>query len=347
MALLTIVASATGGSHGTTTSTGRFVIAAAGGSLQPQGPAAATMAELWWLMLALGTGVFVLFALLLWRGLRRDGDDDASPRPSSDEPDTGAGAGRWLLGGGVVLPLVVIGIVFAATIAAMRALPVVAEGGDGLVVEVTGHQWWWEVTYPDHGVVTANEIHVPAGEPVTFRLTSADVIHSFWVPALGGKMDLLPEDTNTLVLRADTPGRYRGDCAEFCGLQHARMGLTVVAEPAADFESWIDAQSRPAASPDGEAAIRGRDTFLGADCVTCHTIAGVATASGDESELGPDLTHLASRLTLAAGVLENTPENLRRWIADPHRFKPGVDMEPADLSDDQLADLVGYLQDLS
>ena len=200
------------------------------------------------------------------------------------------------MGGGVVLPVVVIGVMFAATLVAMRATPTTADA-DGLVVEVTGHQWWWEVRYPAQDVVTANEIHIPVGEPVTFRLTSADVIHSFWVPRLGGKRDLLPEDVNTLVLRADEPGRYSGDCAEFCGLQHALMGITVIAHDRAEFDAWATEQSRGAATPTGAAAVRGQEVFRGADCVRCHTFAG---RWGEGDVAAPDLTHLADRLTLGA-----------------------------------------------
>ena len=317
---------------------------AAAGSLQPRGPVAETMADLWWLMLALGTAVFVLVAVLLWRGLRRPGTPDDEPSTTdAPERDTGAGLAPWLVGGGVVLPLVVIGVVLAATVVGMRATPTAADG-DGLVIEVTGHQWWWEVHYPEAGVETANEIRIPVGEPVTFHLTSGDVIHSFWVPSLGGKLDAMPEDVNTLVLQADEAGEYGGDCAEFCGLQHARMGITVFAEPRADFDRWLADRAQPATQPTGQAAQRGQEVFRSADCARCHTIAGT-TADGDE---GPDLTHLASRQTLGAGVLENTPENLRAWISDPHEFKPGLDMPPFDddLTDAQLADLVAYLQEL-
>ena len=316
--------------------------AGAGGSFQPAGPVAETMADLWWLMLALGTAVFVLFGVLLWRGLRRNGQQDVdSHGTAAGDPERGVGA--WLVGGGVVLPVVVIGLVFAATITAMRATPTGAES-DTLVVEVIGHQWWWEVHYPAQDVVTANEIHIPAGEPVTFRLTSADVIHSFWVPRLGGKMDLLPEDVNTLVLQADEPGRYSGDCAEFCGLQHALMGITVVAHDRAEFDAWATEQAQAPTTPSGAAATRGREVFRSADCTRCHTLGG---RGGDDDVPAPDLTHLADRLTLAAGVLENTPENLRRFIEDPQGFKPGIEMEATELTDDELDDLVAYLQGLS
>lgn len=205
----------------------------AAGALEPQGPAARAIADLWWLMLALGVAVFVAFGVVLAVGLLR----------TPEEPGTGASErfGRWFVVGGVVVPLIILIVVFGATLYAMHAVPATAPD-DALVVEVTGHQWWYEVHYPEQGVTTTNELHMPVGRPVSLRLTSSDVIHSFWVPALGGKMDMLPDGTNTLVLQADVPGRHRAQCAEFCGLDHAKMELLVVAEPADRFSSWVAAQ---------------------------------------------------------------------------------------------------------
>lgn len=213
---------------------GSAVTPLAAGSLDPQGPVAEAMADLWWLMLGLGVAVFVVFAVLLVIGLFR--------RPAEHEGlDAQPRVGRWIVGGGVVMPLIVLSVVFGATVYAMRAVPTTAPP-DALVVEIVGHQWWYEVSYPDEGVATVNELHIPVGRPVALQLTSADVIHSFWVPALGGKMDLLPDGTNTLVLQADEPGEHRAQCAEFCGLEHAEMHLLVVAEPPDAFASWVAAQ---------------------------------------------------------------------------------------------------------
>ncbi len=308
---------------------------AAGGSLQPQGPVAASMADLWWLMLVLGTIVLVLFLALLWRALARQ--DEGTPDPDDEDRRHG----RWLVVGGVVLPVILLVVVFGATVQAMRGAP--QEGPDALVIEIVGHQWWYEIRYPDHDVVTANEIHLPVGQQVTFHVRAHDVIHSFWVPALGGKIDLLPERENTMTLQADEPGRHHSLCAEFCGLQHARMGMVVVAEPQQAFDAWIADQATAAAEPAGATAERGREVFVGADCVRCHTIAGSSTA---DEEPGPDLTHLASRLTLGAGMLDNTPDNLRDWLADPQAIKPGVDMPTPELDDEELDALVAYLEGL-
>lgn len=204
----------------------------ADGSLDPAGPIAEAIADLWWLMLGLGVAVFALFVGLLVAGLfhRARNDEDAGRPP-----------GRhllWILGGGVVLPLVVIVVVWVATVQVMRFTPDRAESG-ALVIDVIGHQWWWEVHYPDADVTMRNELHIPTGRPVEFRLTTADVIHSFWIPPLGGKMDMIPGDVNTLVLVAEEPGEYLTQCYEFCGLEHAQMFLTVVAEPVEDFEEWL------------------------------------------------------------------------------------------------------------
>jgi cytochrome c oxidase subunit 2 len=206
----------------------------AASSLSPQGPVADAMADLWWLMLALGVAVFVVFAVLLAVGLFRRGP---AAEPESGQPASN-GFGRWIVAGGVVMPLIVLIVVFAATVQALRFVPNSAPS-QALVVEIVGHQWWWEVSYPDEGITMTNELHIPVGRPIALELTSADVIHSFWVPALGGKMDLLPDGVNTLVLEADEPGEHVSQCAEFCGLEHADMKLTVVAEPAERFASWV------------------------------------------------------------------------------------------------------------
>jgi cytochrome c oxidase subunit 2 len=205
------------------------------GSLDPQGPYAETIGYLWWFMLALGVAVFLLVAVLLALGLWR------KPVQTPSQADPRRGVSRWLIGGGVALPVVLLVAVFTATVWAMRAWPN-APSHDAVVIEVVGHQWWYEVRYPDHGVTSRNEMHIPVGEPVELRLTSADVIHSFWVPELGGKMDMLPGDTNVLVLQADEAGEYHARCAEFCGLHHADMQLLVVAESRDRFTGWFEGQ---------------------------------------------------------------------------------------------------------
>jgi cytochrome c oxidase subunit 2 len=208
-----------------------------GGALDPQGPVSEAMADLWWLMLGLGGVVFVAVVVALALGLFRR---RPAGEPSPDRQRPGS-FGRWFVAGGVVVPLVILLVVFGATVRAMRFVPTSAPA-EALVIEVVGHQFWWEVRYPDAGVTVRDELHLPVGRPVNLQLTSADVIHSFWVPELAGKIDMLPDHPNTLVLEADQSGVYRSRCAEFCGLEHTRMVLTVVAEPEERFAAWVAAR---------------------------------------------------------------------------------------------------------
>jgi cytochrome c oxidase subunit 2 len=218
----------------------------------------------------------------------------------------------------------------------------ITKAGDAqLTIEVIGHMWWWEVRYPG-GVETANEIHVPVGETVRFEVSSVDVIHSFWVPELAPKIDMIPGRTNVLDVRAERPGTYRGQCAEFCGLQHANMALFVVAEARAEFDAWLRNEALPAPVP-GPGATAGLGILLDSSCVGCHTIRGTE-ASGT---LGPDLTHVAARQTLAAGTIANTHENLAAWISHPQSIKPGAVMPPTELSPQELSAVVEYLEGLT
>jgi cytochrome c oxidase subunit 2 len=205
-----------------------------GGALDPQGPVSAAMADLFWLMLGLGAVVFVVVVVVLALGLFRRGKE-GEPQVDRQRPDR---FGRWFVVGGVVAPLVILLVVFGATVNAMRFIPTTAPP-EALVIEVVGHQFWWEVRYPDAGITTTNELHIPVGRRINLQLTSADVIHSFWVPELAGKLDLLPDRTNTLILQADEPGEHVSRCAEYCGLEHTKMLLTVVAEPEEQFASWV------------------------------------------------------------------------------------------------------------
>jgi cytochrome c oxidase subunit 2 len=315
-----------------------------------EGPVAGEIWDLWWLLLGLGVAVYVLVMGLLVAAVarRRRGEPD-------DHGDIAVGAGgapsrppvprrlasRWIVGGGLVLPLVVLPVVLASSVGTLRGIPQSA-GQGGLVVEVVGHQWWWSVHYPDHGVTVANEIHIPVGRRVAFHLTSADVIHSFWVPKLAGKLDALPDGTNVLVVEAAEAGEYRGHCAEFCGLQHAKMGLLVVAEPPERFQAWVEDQRRPAAEPATASAAAGREVFAASGCGACHTVRGTGAAGTG----GPDLTHVGSRRTLAAATVVNDPVHLARWLDDPASVKEGTRMPHTPLGERDLAALVEYLRGL-
>jgi cytochrome c oxidase subunit 2 len=312
--------------------------AGAPSTMAPRGPAAARIADLWWLMLALATAVFALVVGgLLW-ALFRPGRGRVDPVivPVDRGPQ------RFLLVGSLATGAVLLALM-AVTFPAMRWLG--AGAAVETTVEVIGHQWWWEVKYPQ-GFATANELHVPVGQPVQINLGAEDVIHSFWVPQLQGKMDAIPGRSNTTWIQADQPGEYRTLCAEYCGIQHAHMDLIVVAESAAQYGAWVDAQRRPAAQPSDPARLRGAQAFARVGCIACHAVRYGSGAAGVGGALGPDLTHLASRRTLAAGRLENNPDNLAGWLANPQALKPGNQMPRLDLSADDLRDLVDYLSRL-
>jgi cytochrome c oxidase subunit 2 len=237
----------------------------------------------------------------------------------------------------VLVALFVIGNVYVA-----RSTEAPRVSSTAMTIEVVGRRWFWEVRYPGTAAVTANEIHIPVATRVNLVARTAYVIHSFWVPALNRKIDMIPGQSNRILLEADRAGRYRGQCAEFCGPQHANMSMYVIAEPAAAFRAWLAAQARPAAAPAGTQAQRGAQVFANDQCASCHAIRGTSAAG----TIGPDLTHVASRETLAALTIPNTPAELRAWIRDPQHIKPGNLMPALGLGDADLAAVVAYLQGL-
>ena len=313
-------------------------------TLDPHGPAAAQITQLWWVMLAFGTAVFLLVVGLLFAALLRGRRGTSETDPDSTSVDMGR---NWPILGGILLPLVVIGIIFGYSISTLAAVENPHEKPD-VQIEVVGRRWWWEVKYPDEGVVTANEIHIPVGKLVEIKLQSADVIHSFWVPELHGKMDAIPTRINTLVIQADKAGIYRGTCAEFCGLQHAHMGLMVVAQSQAAYDNWVSAQSQSAAEPADQLTQQGQQVFMNAGCVFCHTVRGLDDKQIDRSgiDLGPDLTHLDSRLTIAGASLEKNRGNLAGWIVDAQHVKPGSLMPEMKINSEDLQALLAYLESL-
>jgi cytochrome c oxidase subunit II len=305
-------------------------------ALDPASGEASHVAQLYWLMFGVCAAVFAGVIALLAVALARR----ASPEtPAGDRKKVRNVA----LGAGVSALLLL--ILLAASEAAGRAV-VSPVGPDALEIDVTGHQWWWEVRYPGSSpseqVATANEIHVPVGRPVRLQLTSTDVIHSFWVPALNGKKDLIPGHATRHIFRADRPGVFPGQCAEFCGYQHAHMGFVVVAEEPDRFDKWLAGQRALAAEPDDPVRIHGREVFLSSPCILCHTIRGI----GAFGHKAPDLTHLASRSTIAAAILPNTPGHLAGWVVDAQAIKPGNKMPPNILESGDLDDLVSYLGSL-
>jgi cytochrome c oxidase subunit II len=296
----------------------------------PASPQAHDIVLLFWVMTGVAGFGIALILFLLWLGWRRRTREGG---PRAERRATGL-----VLLLGIAAPIVSLSALFIwSDVFVLRATSAPKSGSTAMTVEVIGHQWWWEVRYPGTDAVSANEIHIPAGERVNLVGRTADVIHSFWVPALNRKIDLIPGRTNRIVLDATGPGRYRGQCYEFCGLQHAHMGLWVVADPPARFKSWLAEQERPA-TVGGE----GRAAFLAEACASCHTIRGTS-ADGDA---GPDLTHIASRQTIAGALLPNTPQELTDWIDEPQHFKPGNRMPDLGLPQSEIRSIVAYLDKL-
>ncbi|TGT75385.1 cytochrome c oxidase subunit II [bacterium M00.F.Ca.ET.159.01.1.1] len=311
-------------------------------ALDPKGPAASELAWLIWFFTGLCAVVWVLVMIALAVPLTM------RSRLHIDPLVLDAGAdNRKLRVVMIAVGLTAVILVGLTLLSFFANRTLAAIGSDAaLTIRVTGHQWWWEVRYedatPSRILTTANEIHIPAGEPVRLLLTSTDVVHSFWVPSLSGKLDLIPGRMNVLDIKADKPGVYRGQCAEFCGAQHANMGTFIIAEPRAKFDAWWNDQLQPAAAPTSDEAKAGENLFLKRPCVMCHKIGG--TPAG--GTVAPDLTHVASRQTLAAGTLAMSRGNLAAWIADPQGVKPGSHMPVVDLSGDELNAIVAYLEGL-
>jgi cytochrome c oxidase subunit II len=311
--------------------------------LQAAGERAAAIVPLTWFTLLVSLLVCVVITLILWQSLRRAAGNGGATETravpvSADERGT-----NWIRLG-LLLSAVPLLITLVWTMVTLAATAQPREQ-PGLVLDVTGHQWWWEVHYdasqPDQEFTTANEIHIPVHTRVLVRLHGADVIHSFWVPSLTGKTDTIPGQVNVSWLEARAPGRYLGQCTEYCGWEHARMKLAVVAQDAQDFQKWRAHQLQPAAPPQEPAAIRG-EAFTVFRCGLCHQIRGTTAASA----VGPDLTHIKSRSTIAAGTLPNNPGTLVGWIQGAQEIKPGNKMPDQGLSAAQASDVVAYLETL-
>lgn len=308
----------------------------------PAGPGARALS-------ALGGFVFILFgvialgmfALIVFAAVKRRGTlAEHAPH------DVGGGQG-WLLWGGFVFPAVVLGVLFVMALRGMERFPLHDDGDHGADIRVVGRQWWWQVQYlgdnPTDLVTTANEIHIPTGQPVTIELQSRDVIHSFWVPRLHGKVDLIPGMVNHIRIQADEPGVYDGQCAEFCGAEHAKMRLLVVAETPEKYAEWIKHEAAHAAQPTEALAVKGQALFETKACALCHTVRGTHALG----TVGPDLTHLASRRGLAANSLPNSHAYLAAWITRAQSLKPEAQMPNlTDFTGEELTAISAYLQQL-
>jgi cytochrome c oxidase subunit 2 len=311
-------------------------------TLNPHSHAAGDITNLFWVMMAVAFGGLALVTGLLvfaWvrrrrRGVGGDADD---PHPG-EKP-------AWfvVVGMGVVFPLIVIVALFIVSDwAIVKVTQAPAESSTAMTVKAIGHQWYWAFRYPGTKVVTADELHIPVDTRVNLVATTADVIHSFWVPELNRKIDTIPGQENRILLYANQADVYRGQCAEYCGLQHAHMGMLVFAQPKAEFQRWLRQQEAPAAAPKTALERRGEQIFLNGPCSSCHAIRGTSA----RGYVGPDLTHLASRTMLAGLTIPNTPSYLARWITDSQHLKPGNRMPDFPLPQAQVRALVAYLGSL-
>jgi cytochrome c oxidase subunit 2 len=296
------------------------------------------------LVLSVTLGIFLIVASLLLYVLIRFRQ---RPADSEREPAQIYGSNQIELSW-TVIPILIVVMLFLSTTRVILETEASPKPASALDVTVIGHQFWWEYRYPKLGVVTANELHIPVSDPAKptptyLSMSSADTDHSFWVPRLAGKMDLIPNRVNTMWIDPQAPGLYLGQCAQYCGVQHAKMLLRVYAQSPEDFEAWVKQQQRPAEQISGNAvAAEGQTVFMHSACINCHTVAGTV-ATG---RFGPDLTHLASRDTIASGAVKNTPENLKKWIADPNSMKPGVLMPSMHLNDHDLDVITAYMTTL-
>src|SRR6202162_3217818 len=304
-------------------------------ALDPQSPQARAIYELaihstiiFTLIFVIVTGA-IIYAIFRFRA--RPGEPDPRQIPGNRKVEI-----AW-----TIIPFLIVIFLLDMTLSAMnRADPPPAPSPD---LVVTGHQFWWQVDYPRSGVITANEIHIPTGKPLSVRLESKDVLHEFWVPKLTRKMSNVPGQPNHIWLQADKPGTYIGQCSEFCGIQHAWMRILVVAEEPSKFEEWQRAQLQPAQAPTNDAAAKGRALFPTLTCINCHAIRGVA---GADLRVAPDLTHVGSRRQLASGVIDNSSQNMRLWLKSPQHIKPGALMPDFSFTDEQLDQLSEYLSTL-
>jgi cytochrome c oxidase subunit II len=311
----------------------------------PAGTPAHSIFGLSMLVLSITLGIFLVVSGLLLYALIRFRH---RPEDSKREPAQIYGSNQIELSW-TVIPILIVVMLFLTTTRIILDTEAIPKPASALDITVIGHQFWWEYRYPKLGVVTANELHVPISDPSAptptyLEMSSADVSHSFWVPRLAGKMDVIPNRVNTMWIDPQQPGVYLGQCAQYCGTQHAKMLLRVYADSPADFAAWVAQQKKPAQQDfsGNPAAKEGEVVFAHNACINCHTVAGT-NATG---HFGPDLTHLASRDTLASGPIKNTPENLRQWIDDPDSMKPGALMPSMHLNDHDLDVITAYLTTL-
>jgi len=309
--------------------------------LSRDGVTGSSETSLGWFLVIVACAVVLIVAVLVLAAWARS----RGRRTRDDAVFAGNPGLPWITWGGIIIPAIVLVAAFLFTIGTLNAVAA-PQRAPAATIQVIGHQWWWEVRYegagPSQGVVTANEIHVPVGEPVRLELSTNDVIHSFWVPELAGKRDLIPGQTNTTWIEARHAGVFGGTCGEYCGAQHAHMQIRVIADPPGRFQQWLIDQRAPAAPGTDPNTVDGQHVFMTSGCANCHSIRG----TGAGGAVGPDLTHIASRTTIAAGTLPNTQANLMGWIVGAQAIKPGSDMPSIPVPPRELQSLAAYLETL-
>jgi cytochrome c oxidase subunit 2 len=310
-------------------------------TLDPFGPIAKMQADVFWLTTTFGVGIYVLvlgiLLYIVYRFRIKPGDRAAGL------PKQVHGNVRLELAW-TFIPVILMIIIGIPTVRGIWASEVRVQGEDALQINVIGYQWWWAFEYPELGITTANEVHIPVGRTVNFNLRSGDVLHSFWVPAMAGKRDLIPNQDNHLWFSADVPGIYHGHCSEFCLGAHAQMRMRLIAQSEEDFDAWVASfqGAETAEPPVGALTEQGSQLFLQRGCVQCHAIAGTVA----QGIIGPNLTNFGQRTTLAAGIVANSPENLAAWLRDPQAVKPDNHMPNLQLSEEDISALVAYLHGL-
>jgi cytochrome c oxidase subunit 2 len=314
-------------------------------ALNAKGLQAARIERLWWFMFSIVVGVYIVVVVWVGSAVLRS---RTSASVTEIPPQVNAAADKRMtivVGSAIGLTVILLFVMLTSSVMTGHAISGLTSKNP-VAIDIIGHQWWWEVRYEatqaDQTVITANEIHIPVGQPVVIKTSSVDVIHSFWAPNLHGKRDLIPGYQNALWIQADEAGTYRGQCAEFCGHQHAHMAFFVIAETPDKFNAWLAQQVSTPPEPADPVAKQGEQVFLTHTCVMCHTVRG----NGSGGKFGPDLTHIASRNTIAAGTLPNNRGNLAGWILDSQSIKPGNKMPPNPLPSDDLNALLAYLETL-
>jgi cytochrome c oxidase subunit 2 len=322
-------------------------------AMDPAGTNARHVSRLWWFFCTIGIVTYVVtmaFVILSIRKRRRlapqAGEGAAVAAPEIVSEQKRERKLSTVVSVSVGMTTVILLVLMFAEFYTARALAGLSADPNAMKVRVIARQWWWEFRFEERPtseiVIAANEIHIPVGRTVQFDLESPDVIHSFWVPKLSGKKDIIPGHGASLYVKAEQPGTYFGQCAEFCGYQHAKMRFIVVADPPEEFEKWRAAQLAPPNPPATDGQARGQEVFLGSTCIMCHTVSGTHA----RGSVGPNLTHVGSRMKIAAGSLDNTREHLKQWIADPQRIKAGVRMPQHNFQADDLNALAEYLESL-